>query len=155
MRPLSEPVTRISGKTFSRKYIALGRIVAEWEKIIGPELTAKAVPVKIDYRAPSGKSKAGAKLASLHIATTESWSTTLHYQKDLILERINGLFGGGWIEDIRFVILPRESLKPPAKSKRLLTEDEKKFLSGMLESLEDQELKTKLETLGREILKRA
>lgn len=155
MRPLSEPVTRISGKTFSRKYIALGRIIAEWDKIIGPEFSAKAVPVKIDYRAPSGKTKAGAKLASLHIATTESWSTTLHYQKDLILERINGLFGGGWIEDIRFVILPREGLKPPAKSKRLLTEDEKKFLSGMLESLEDQELKAKLETLGREIVKRA
>jgi hypothetical protein len=36
-----------------------------------------------------------------------------------------------------------------------LTEDEKKFLSGMLEALEDQELKAKLEVIGREILKRS
>lgn len=155
MRPLSEPVSRISGNTFNRKYIALGKIVTEWERIIGAEFAARAVPVRINYHTPSDKRKTSGKLASLHIATTESWSTALYYQKDLILERINGLFGSGWIEDIRFVILPREGVKPPEKAKRLLTEGEKKFLSGMLETLEDQELKAKLETLGREILKRA
>ena len=78
MRPLSEPVTRVSGKTFNRKYIALGKIIAEWERIIGAEFANRAVPVKINYRKPSAKGKNARPLASLHIATTESWSTTLH-----------------------------------------------------------------------------
>ncbi|MCB1681273.1 MAG: DUF721 domain-containing protein [Rhodospirillales bacterium] len=152
MRPLSEPVSRISGKTFSRKYIALGRILSEWERIIGPEFADKAIPVKLNYRK---NSKSGKNMASLDIATSESLSITLHYRKDLIRERINGVFGQGWIEDIRFVPVPGKNTKTLEKSKRLLTEDEKKFLSGMLEALEDQELKAKLEDLGREILKRS
>lgn len=152
MRPLSEPVSRISGKTFSRKYIALGRILSEWEQIVGPEFSGKAIPVKLNYRK---NGKTGKSLASLDIATSDAQATALHYQKDLILERINRVFGQGWIGDIRFVSIPGMAAKTPEKPKRLLTEDEKKFLSGMLEALEDQELKAKLEVIGREILKRS
>ncbi|MBK9584946.1 MAG: DUF721 domain-containing protein [Alphaproteobacteria bacterium] len=152
MRPLSEPVSRISGKTFSRKYIALGRILSEWEQIVGPEFSGKAIPVKLNYRK---NGKTGKSLASLDIATSDAQATALHYQKDLILERINRVFGQGWIGDIRFVSVPGMAAKTPEKPKRLLTEDEKKFLSGMLEALEDQELKAKLEVIGREILKRS
>lgn len=152
MRPVSEPVSRISGKTFSRKYIALGRILSEWERIVGPEFAGKSVPVRLNYRK---KGKTGVSLASLDIATSEAQATALHYQKDLILERINSVFGQGWISDIRFVPVEGISAKPPEKPKRPLTEDEKKFLSGMLEALEDQELKARLEVLGREILKRS
>ena len=152
MRPLSEPVSRISGKTFSRKYIALGRILSEWEQIVGPEFSGKAIPVKLNYRK---NGKTGKSLASLDIATSDAQATALHYQKDLILERINRVFGQGWIGDIRFVSVPGMAAKTPEKPKRLLTEDEKKFLTGMLEALEDQELKAKLEVIGREILKRS
>lgn len=152
MRPLSEPVSRISGKTFSRKYIALGRILSEWEQIVGPEFSGKAIPVKLNYRK---NGKTGKSLASLDIATSDAQATALHYQKDLILERINRVFGQGWIGDIRFVSVPGRAAKTPEKPKRPLTEDEKKFLSGMLEALEDQELKAKLEVIGREILKRS
>jgi len=152
MRPVSEPVSRISGKTFSRKYIALGRILSEWERIVGPEFSGKSVPVRLNYRK---KGKTGAALASLDIATSEAQATALHYQKDLILERINRVFGQGWINDIRFVPVTGSAQKTAEKPKRLLTEDEKKFLSGMLEALEDQELKARLEVLGREILKRS
>jgi hypothetical protein len=143
MRPLSEPVSRISGKTFSRKYIALGRILSEWEQIVGPEFSGKAIPVKLNYRK---NGKTDKTLASLDIATSDAQATALHYQKDLILERIG---------DIRFVSVPGRAAKTPEKPKRPLTEDEKKFLSGMLEALEDQELKAKLEVIGREILKRS
>lgn len=152
MRPVSEPVSRISGKTFSRKYIALGRILSEWERIVGPEFSYKAIPLKLNYR-KNGKN--GKSLASLEIGTSEAQATALHYQKDLILERINRVFGDNWIGDIRFVPLPGTGVKTSGKPKRPLTEDEKKFLSGMLEALEDQELKARLEVLGREILKRS
>lgn len=154
MRPLSETVSRVTGKTFSRKYIALGKILAEWEKIVGPDFATRAIPIRINYRSPPTNRKDAKKLASLHIATTEAWATTLHYQKDMILERISMIFGGNWIDDIRFVNVPPQTLTSRQKTKRLLTEGEKKFLSDILTSLEDRELRSKLETLGQEIIKR-
>jgi hypothetical protein len=114
MRPLSEPVSRISGKTFSRKYIALGRILSEWEQIVGPEFSGKAIPVKLNYRK---NGKTDKTLASLDIATSDAQATALHYQKDLILERINRVFGQGWIGDIRFVSVPGRAAKTPRNQK--------------------------------------
>ncbi|MGH1403149.1 MAG: DUF721 domain-containing protein [Alphaproteobacteria bacterium] len=150
MRPLSESTARVASRNFSRKYIALGRLVNEWEDIMGKDFSNKAQPLKINYRkAPKGQK---AK-ASLDIATSASNATLLSYQKDLIIERMNRIFGDTWITDIRFVVseLPED---PPAKRimPKPLSGGEKKILSNMLDQIEDQDIKDRLEKLGKAIL---
>lgn len=150
MRPISEATSRVTGQSFSRKYISLGRIVNCWREIVGPQLATKAQPVKINYRK---KDKGQAPDATLEIATSSADATLLHYQKDLILERINQIFGDKWITAIRFVAVVANSASiKPKKKQKPLTEDEKNHLSGMLESVPDEDLRARLENLGQAIM---
>ncbi len=150
MRPLSESTARVASKNFSRKYIALGRVVKQWDEIMGSEFADKAQPVKINYRKATRNKE---QTATLDIATTSSYATILPYQKDLILERINQLFGSKWITDIRFVagnisetnISTKKIISP-------LTQSEKKYLSGVLEQVEDPEFKDRLEKFGKALI---
>ncbi|MCB9995703.1 MAG: DUF721 domain-containing protein [Rhodospirillales bacterium] len=152
LRLLSETVPKVTDKVFSRKYTMLGRLVTRWQDIVGPELADKTQPVKIRYM--KHKSDKGKATASLDIATSSADATVLHYQKDLILERINQIFGDRWITAIRFVPIAANAPAPKKRPKptKILTPDEKKHLSAVLESVEDPELQEKLQKLGTAIL---
>ena len=149
MRPLSESVARVAGKCFERKYISLGRIVKHWPDIVGQRLADKAAPVKIHHR-PARASKPAQN--SLDIAVDSANATALHYQKDLILERINQLFGEEWITAIRFVHIPvNQSYSTPVKMKPPLSDNEKKLLSETVSRITDNEIKERLLSLGEAI----
>ncbi len=150
MRPLSEAAARIAGKSFERKYIALGRIVNSWNDIVGAKLADKAQPVRIVYRK---KDKQKSPDALLEIAASSADATLLHYQKDLILERINQIFGERWITAIRFVnVAANTGPFRRKKAQKPLTNPEKKHLSDMLQEIADEEVKKRLESLGQAIL---
>lgn len=151
MRPLSESTSRILGQNFERKYVSLGRIVNSWTEIVGEKLADKALPVKIHYRKQKDSKKPE---ASLDVAVSSAHATLLHYQKDLILERINQIFGERWINSIRFVSVPanEENIFVPREKKTPLTESQKKTLSDILESFPDEEMKERLNRLGAGIM---
>lgn len=150
MRPLSESVAKIAGKSFERKYIALGRIVNNWPDIVGHKLADKAQPVKILYRKQADKK---VQDATLEIATSSANATMLHYQKDLILERINQVFGERWITAIRFVNTPSNTVSTKRKKPKVpLTEREKKTLSDMVFNIDDEDMKERLQRLGQAII---
>lgn len=150
MNPVSRSVPKLLGKVFERKYIALGRIVTHWKEIVGPDFAERAQPAKIHYikpRAPKEK-----PMATLDIAASSADCAVLIYQKDVILQRINNLFGAGWVHDIKFRhVEPKTKSKPPKRTKPL-TEDEKNHLSQLLETVDDPELKERLAKLGQSIL---
>lgn len=150
MRPLADAVGRVTGKNFNRKFVSIGRIVTNWTDIIGKELADKAQPVKIHYRKKPGSKKPE---ASLDIACSSSEATLLHYQKDLIIERINQIFGERWITAIRFVNIPAGEQKTKQPKRRIpLTAEEKNTLSGMLSDIEDDAIKEKLSGLGQALM---
>ncbi len=153
MKTLSEATARIAGRSFQRKYVALGRIVSNWREIAGPSIADKAQPVKLHYR----KSKDGGKpTATLEIAASSADSTKMHYQKGLMLERINQIFGEVWITDIKFVavVANKVAFKKPKKPPTPLTDEEKKTLSGMVLDIEDDGIKNSLLSLGQGILEK-
>jgi len=151
MRLLSEATARVSAKICERKYIALGRIVKHWREIVGENLADKAQPVKIYYRKrPKGQPPE----TRLDIAVSSAHATALHYQKGLILERINQLFGEQWIATIRFVNTPIVTTDiKPKKIPTPLTQSEKNHLSTMLKPIEDAEMLASLSSLGEALLK--
>lgn len=150
MRPVSEATSRVMGKNFSRKYIALGRIVKHWREIVGDTLADKAQPVKLRYQKYKESKK---PQASLDIAVSGADATLLHYQKDLIIERINQIFGDRWITAIRFVQIPANSRSIGIKKARTpLTDTEKNHLSTVLESVKDKDIRQKLECLGQAMM---
>ena len=138
------------GKVFERKYIALGRIVTHWREIVGEEYAERAQPAKIHYIKP--KNPKEKPRATLDIAASSADCAVLVYRKDLILQRINQLFGDGWVTDIKFQhVEPKVKIKAQKRTK-LLTEDEKNHLSQLLDGVDDPEIKERLSRLGQSIL---
>lgn len=151
LRLVSKSLPKIAGKVFNRKYIMLGRLVTQWDDIVGPDLAKRTQPVKIRYyKAKNQKDK---PKASLDIACSTAEATLLHYQKDLILERINRIFGDSWISAIRFVPMAANTQPViPKKRKKALTLNEKTALSNLVQTVEDPEIQEKLKNLGSAIL---
>jgi len=119
---------------------------------MGAAFAAKATPNKIHYRKP--KKRNDKPTAILEISTSPSDATLMHYQKGVILERINHIFGEAWINDIKFVALERNAFKPKTKPyKRPLTQGEKNDLSNILENVSDPLIYERLQSLGSHILK--
>lgn len=162
LRPLSASVSKLTTETFSRKFVALGRILSQWADIVGPDMASRTQPVKIHYRKP--KTKSEKPQATLDIGTSSADAALLHYQKDLILERINQLYGERWITGIRFVHLaanaPTETndwteyAKTSARSKKKLPEEELEPLHAFLSGVDDAEIREKLRSLGESIIRK-
>ncbi len=129
----------------------LGRLVTHWKDIVGQDLADRAQPVKIHYRKVPGSKTAE---ATLEVASSTAEATLLHYRKELILERINQIFGERIVTALRFVPLaanaPRHT--QPKSIKKPVSMKDRQELSNILESIDDPELKERLERLGTSIL---
>lgn len=152
LKRLSDAVPRVTDKTFARKFVALGRIVTNWKDIVGPDMAAKAQPIKIHYR--RAKDKASKPETTLDVAVSSADATLMHYQKDVMLERINRIFGDRWVTDIKFIHLPDNSPLPVRKPTKTLTESQKSHLSHLLEGVDDPEMRESLQRLGQAMLER-
>jgi len=150
MKPVSQSVPTLMSKVFERKYIALGRIVTHWKEIIGPDFASRAQPAKIRYRKPKNAKEKPA--ATLDIAASSADCAVLIYQKELILQRINNIFGERWVNDVKFVHVEPRKKAAPAKRTKPLTEDEKNHLSQILETVDDPVIKEALSRMGTSIL---
>lgn len=154
LKPISDSVAKLTKESFSRKFVSLSRILTQWEDIIGKDMAGKCQPIKLNYRKP--KSKNDKPQATLDIAASSADAAVLVFQKTLILERINQLFGDNWVTDIKFDHLAARDTKKASerKVKPLLTPEDMQNLSATLGSIEDEELKKRLERLGQGVLRK-
>lgn len=152
LKLLSETAAKITGKTFSRKYIALGRLFDQWEDIMGADMAARTQPLKLHYR--KKKDQKAKPEATLEIAASSADAAVLIYRRDLILQRINNLFGDRWVTDIKYAhIDPQTAGTIARRRKKPLTEEDKGFLSKTLEQITDPALKERLQRFGEAYLK--
>lgn len=153
LKLISEAAAKITGKTFSRKYIALGRLFDQWPDIMGEEMAARTQPVKIHYKRQ--KDQRAKPQGTLEIAASSADAAVLVYRRDLILERLNRIFGDRWIVDIKYVHI--EPAGAPAararRQRRALSDDEQGFLTKTLEQVTDPALKERLQRFGEAYLK--
>ena len=126
-----------------------------WPSIVGENLASKAHPARIRYRKHKKQKK---PLTVLEIAVNNSEATMLHYQKDLILQRINHIFGEDWIADIKFVTHTTPLTSPIKKSMAIppkpLSQEAQKKLSDILTCVVDEDLKLRLNSIGSAILQK-
>lgn len=150
MRLISKTVPKVAGQIFQKKYILLGRIVTQWEDIVGKEMASKAQPVKLKFR----KMPDNSKQFTLEIAANTAEATILQYRIDLILEKLNMVLGENMVSAIRFVPISSNSAKPIITPRRRppLDCDDQKYLSKTLENIEDPDIQEKLKSLGASFL---
>lgn len=154
-RLASESIKRISNKTFDKKFVILGRIISHWPDIVGKDIAANAVPVKLNYR-KKGRGKSAEFKAILDIACSSAQAAKLQYRIDLIIEKLHHTIGRDLISGIRFVHLPANMqhthTKKLRKRTKPLTSEQKNTLSHVLKNIEDEELHNKLKSLGTSML---
>lgn len=150
LKLLSDTVPRVTDKTFKRKFVALGKLLARWEDIMGEQMAAQAQPLKIRYRKP--KRKGDRPEATLDIAASSAHASLLVMQKGMLLEKINYIFGEALVTDIRFIHTQVKSPSTAPKHQQTLSDDEKNSLSDMLESIEDEDIRSRLMNMGAALI---
>lgn len=117
---------------------------------MGKQMAAQAQPLKIRYKKP--KKKGDRAQATLDVATSSAHASLLNMQKGMLLEKINYIFGEALVTDIRFIHTPANLAEKTAKQQNPLTKEEKKSLSDMLESIEDEDIRAKLMDMGEALI---
>jgi hypothetical protein len=149
MKLISESVPSVTGRIFSKKYVRLGRILTHWEAIVGDDMADKTQPIKLSYH----RNKEKKTQFVLELAANSSDAMVLRYRVDLIIERINQIFGDDWIKAIKFVpVVSNERSRIKRTTRKTLTEDEKNYLSEVLKNTKDPELEEKLREFGEALL---
>ena len=153
LKPISDSVSKLTKETFSRKFVSLARILSQWEDVVGADMAGKCQPVKLNYRKPKAANEK--PQATLDIAASSADAALLHYQKGLILERINQLFGDKWVTDVKFVHIPFTTKKTEIGPKhRMPSAEDVQNLKASLDYIDDEDIKKRLEKLGQGILRK-
>lgn len=151
MKLLASSVSKVTDKTFKRKFMALGRIVTHWPQIVGQKMAHVAQPKKIHYRKAHRKGDPPHVL--LDVATSSANASLLAMQKGVMLEKINHIFGERLVTDIRFVHQPANSTKSiRQKTRKPLTPQEKNSLSETLKHVEDSAIRERLFQFGQSFI---
>jgi hypothetical protein len=137
---------KIVKPVFKARGLMEGKIITHWVQIVGEKFSSLALPEKITF--PKGKKTEG----TLHLMVTSSGSLFLHYAQDLVLEQVNTFFGYKALTQLRMThgFVPSEK-KPEPPPREPSTED-LLWLGEQIKSLEDSELKERLERLGLVII---
>jgi hypothetical protein len=151
MRLASDSVSKLTRDFFAKKFVSLSRVLSHWEFVVGADMAAKTQPLKVHYR--KAKKEGERPHATLDISATSADSTLLHYQKGLILERLNQIFGENFITDIKFVHDQSFTPLPPSPSKTLKNEDLGR-VEELLQDVSDPDLRKRLEKIAQGILRK-
>ena len=153
LKPLSHGVKSVSGKTFEKKFVAIGRVLDNWPAIVGEELAGKAQPSKIKMR-----KKKGEYLRTLVIDVPASAATLIHYQKGLIMERMSRILGPEYIHDIDCISTGKANIRGEViaqkKEEVILDAEKESYLADSIKDIEDEELKSRLNAFGKSVLKK-
>ncbi len=153
-KPVGQHIEKLTKRAFGKRGFAGGTIISQWDKVVGKELAALSVPVRITY--PKGKRSGGTLY--LRIASG-SIALELQHMETILIDRINTHFGYRSVERVQLQQAPlpdygedgseiyKEELPP-------LTPQSQNDLDNSLSHIEDPELHAALERLGENIMRR-
>lgn len=137
-----------------RRGFAVSRLLTHWPEVVGEDIAAMARPVKVSY-ARQGFG------ATLTVLTTGARAPLLEMQKEQIRTRVNACYGYNAISAVRitqtaptgfaegqvaFGTRPAEPPRPQA------TPEVTQKARGLALEVRNTDLRTALETLGRNVL---
>ncbi len=144
---LNTLIRRLTRPLFGKRGFADGHVVADWAEIVGPLLARSCLPLKITY--PQGARTDG----TLHLKVASGGlATEIQHVEPILIERINGHFGYRAVARLRLVQGPLPSPPPTPEPPAPLGPEAEARLKRTLQEIEDSDLRTRLEALGRSVL---
>ena len=143
LKALSATLPRVATRALGRRGFAEGDLVHRWDSIVGREMAAHCLPVRL----ASAKRGGG---ATLTLRVEPGFALELQHLEPLLIERINGFFG---YRAVGAITLRQGPLgRGPARTKvppRPLSPEEESALKKRLEDIDDDDLRDALARLGR------
>ncbi|NIA71586.1 DUF721 domain-containing protein [Pelagibius litoralis] len=151
LRALSASLSGVTKRAFARRGLSGGELARQWPTIVGADLASQCQPRKLRFPKP-GEAVNGA----LTLRVAPAWALEIQHLENVLLDRINGFFG---YRAVARLILQQGPLSvkenrgraaakaaaalplPPADSQ----------LTAKLSTVEDPDLRSALERLGRSL----
>ena len=136
---IAEPAVAKVCKKFGFTEIGLFR---DWAWVVGPELAAHCTPVRV---------ASGGGRRVLHVRAEPVYTTQIAHSSEAILDRINRVYGGNAVTEIRVVQTGTFAslVKPrPAPLRVEPTPGERADVEAMVENVDNAELRDALRSLG-------
>lgn len=150
--PVSDLATEILDPVLRKRAgISVG-LVQSWEEIVGPRLSAKTRPEKIQWPRRMHEDDPF-EPATLVVACEGMAALHLQHETGEIIGRVNAFLGFNAIGRIRIVQKPvAYATSAPRPRPRQLTDGERAKLHNVVGMIEDEGLRASLERLGATII---
>lgn len=150
--PVSDLATEILDPVLRKRAgISVG-LVQSWEEIVGPRLSARTRPEKIQWPRRLHEDDPF-EPATLVVACEGSAALHLQHETGEIIGRVNAFLGFTAVGRLRIVQKPiLNTASAPKPRPRQLTDTERSKLSGTVGMIEDEGLRASLERLGATII---
>lgn len=149
MLSLAATLPKVTRTTLGRHGLAEGGLVADWGSIVGAEIAARSLPLRLAFS--TGERRDG----TLHVRVSGSLAIELQHLGPVIIDRINGYFGYGAVKRLKIMQGP---VPNPAEIPRLditVDPDVAAAVDSEVTPIGDDELRRALAGFGRALRGRA
>jgi hypothetical protein len=143
---LAVTLPKVTRRTLGRHGLAEGGLVTDWAAIVGQTIAERSLPLRLSFT--GGERREG----TLHVRVSGALALELQHLEPQVLERINGYFGYRAVGRLRIhqgpIPGPPAPRLPPAP---LPTAEAEAEIGSLLSSVEDEDLREALRSLGRSL----
>ncbi len=100
MKPIKNIVNRLIAPAARKRGLVNGKILLEWDKIVGGEFASWCMPLKVQFQYKKRNN------GVLHLKVNPSHALLITHSKDLVVEKVNTYFGYKAIQDIKIFQMP-------------------------------------------------
>ncbi|WP_020591048.1 DUF721 domain-containing protein [Kiloniella laminariae] len=144
MAPISATLPRLTRKMIGKRGFAEGGLLEDWTNIVGQELSAQCIPVKLSYP-PQGIRNDG----TLLLKADPAFALTIQQQAPQIIERINSHFGYRAVARLSLQQAPLPQKKTPQKPQLpKLSPTERQSIAREFSNIQNESLRAALEELA-------
>lgn len=152
---IAEVANRLVDPVLARKAGINTALIGSWDEIVGADFADCTRPEKITWprrNAELAGESGGMEPGVLTIACEGSRALFLTHAQGELIQRINGFFGYPAIRQVRIVQKPVAPAQKYRRKPRALTASENARLKGLTQEIDNDNLKSALEKLGRAVI---
>ena len=139
MKPIRDDVNKLLAPFKKRKGFLYGRLVLEWEAIVGKDIAAICLPYKMTFYTK--------KPGPLILQTKSATTLYLSSQEDDIIAKIHEYFQQEFIEKIQYKHV--WDITPPLTVQaKVISLEKRQKVQTLIETVEDNAIREALQKLG-------
>ena len=150
---LSSNIEDIAKKLLGQNGFVEISLLKNWKSIVGEKLSKNCLPERIEYK--KGERSNGTLILNV---SAGAFALEISHSSSIIIEKINTYFGYLAVQNIKiiqkgdFFVDSDKSNIADIKKKKLVSIDEQNYINAISEGIEDEVLKSRLQSLALSVL---